>query len=51
VGRRRKVRLADFEMDDVLALRLERTGTLKDFERGLDSVPRHSFRNLHLSII
>jgi len=27
----------------VLALRLERAGTLKDFERGFDPDPRHSF--------
>ena len=47
VGRRRKVRLADFEMNDVLALRLERAGTLEDFERGLDPDPRHSFGDLH----
>src|SRR5262245_48565794 len=51
MGGRREVGLTDFQMNDVFALRLERTGTLKDFERGLDADPRHAFCNLHLSII
>jgi hypothetical protein len=38
-------------VDHVLALRFERPGTLEDFERGLDPNPRHSFGDLHLSII
>jgi hypothetical protein len=42
VSRRRKIRLADLEMDDVLALRLERAGALQHFERGLDPDPRHA---------
>jgi hypothetical protein len=49
MGRRRKVRLADFQVNDVLALRLEGTGTLEHFERGFDSNPRHPFGDLHVS--
>ena len=44
VLRRRKVGLADFQVDDVLALRFERAGALQHLERGLDPDPRHAFR-------
>src|SRR6185436_9484505 len=47
VRRRREVRLPDLEMDDVLALGLERTRLLQHLEGGLDPDSRHSFCQLH----
>src|SRR5439155_3008669 len=44
VGRSIEIRLADFEMDDVLALPLQRTRPVQNFEGGLRAQPRHAFR-------
>jgi hypothetical protein len=35
--------LTDLEVNDVLALGLERASALQDFERGFDPDPRHAF--------
>ena len=47
VGGRVEVGLADLEVDDVAALRLERARPHQDFERGLGAEPRHALRKPH----
>src|SRR5579862_4852042 len=37
-----KVRLANFEMDDALALALKGAGLIQNFERGFSAEPRHA---------
>jgi hypothetical protein len=44
-----EVRLADLEVDDAAALRLEGPRADQDFERGLRPEPRQAFRELHRS--
>src|SRR5205823_4571537 len=44
VARRIKVRFADLEMDDIVALGLERARLHQHFKRRLGPEPRHSFR-------
>ena len=47
VGRRRKVRLADFEMNDALALRFERARLYQDVERRFDPNTGHFVDQMH----
>ena len=42
-----KIRLTDFQVNDTLALRLQRAGTDEDVESRLHSDALHSFRKFH----
>src|SRR3984893_9773557 len=50
VPRRIKVRFADFEMDNILPLTLQRSRLIQDLERGLCSQARHPARQLELML-